>query len=268
MKETEPKVTKEKEVNEERIEIWGDSYINANFYFLNKKKKLIAVSDLHLGFEEAIIEEGIYLPPFQIKIVMEKLRKIIKKEKPKIFLINGDLKHEFARTLYVEVKEIRNLLEYLTSKVKEVVLVRGNHDNFIKGFIKSFGIEFLEQFETEDILFVHGHKKIKKIEGRVVIGHEHPSIRFRDEVGGTVSFPCFLKGRIGDGELLVLPAFSPLSTGSDILSIEKERFLCPILREKGVDDFQVYVATENIILNFKSVRKLKEVLQTQVKQSF
>jgi len=60
------------------------------------KKKILIISDLHLGYEEALNRKGVLIPRFQFKDTITRLKPILETTKPETVIINGDLKHEFG----------------------------------------------------------------------------------------------------------------------------------------------------------------------------
>ena len=61
---------------------------------------ILAIGDLHVGYEHALIESGILIPEQQVKDIIEDLRKIIEEIKIKRFVLKkivflGDIKHYF-----------------------------------------------------------------------------------------------------------------------------------------------------------------------------
>jgi putative SbcD/Mre11-related phosphoesterase len=70
------------------------------------------------------------------------------------------------------------------------------------------------------------------------MGHEHPAIKFR-RTGAIYSYPCFL---VADRTKFVLPAFSSLVSGSDVLQGE---FLSPILKKSK--KIEVYAVEEEVV---------------------
>jgi len=58
---------------------------------------VLIISDIHIGYEEALNKRGMMVPRFQFKILRERIIKILKKYKPSLVIVNGDLKHEFGK---------------------------------------------------------------------------------------------------------------------------------------------------------------------------
>ncbi|WP_297512488.1 metallophosphoesterase [Thermococcus sp.] len=206
----------------------------------------LIISDLHLGYEIAMAREGFYLPRVFHEVVGD-LKGLIKRERPKRLIINGDLKHSFIPE-WRERAELKAFFEEIGPLVEEIVLVRGNHDVGTL-WLRELGVEVVDELELGRWKLVHGHKVV---EGeRFIIGHEHPAIRLRDEVGAIVKVPAFLLGE----KLIVLPAFSPWAYGNDVL----REIVSPFLRFYP-EDFRVLVPLDNELLDFGKLSQLREVL--------
>jgi len=211
--------------------------------------RTLVVADLHLGYEFAMAKEGFYLPRVFHEVVGD-LKSLIEREKPKRLVIDGDLKHSFIPE-WRERKELRVFAEEITPAVDEVILVRGNHDVGTL-WLRELGIEIVEEFEVGGWKLVHGHKLV---EGeRFIIGHEHPAIRLRDEVGALIKIPVFLMSE----KLIVLPAFSPWAYGNDVL----REIVSPFLRARELKEARVIAPLGDELLDFGTLEKLSEVLKS------
>ena len=96
--------------------------------------RTLIVSDFHIGYEEALNKQGILMPRFQFKEVIERLESIFKKLKGKKIdriVILGDLKHEFGTISEQEWRHTLRLLDYLGLHCREIVLIKGNHDTIL-----------------------------------------------------------------------------------------------------------------------------------------
>ena len=212
-----------------------------------KLGRTLVIADLHLGYEVSMAREGFYLPRVFHEVV-GKLRELLKREKPKRIIIDGDLKHSFVPE-WREREELRAFVEEVFPLVDELVLVRGNHDVGTL-WLRELGVQVVDELELGGWKLVHGHKLA---EGeRFIIGHEHPAIRLRDEVGALVKVPAFL---VGD-ELIVLPAFSPWAYGNDVL----REIVSPFLRTHDVSRARVLVPLDEELLDFGELEKLSRVL--------
>ena len=225
---------------------------------------LLVISDLHLGFEGIMSEQGVYLPKVQFKKIMDLMEKIIQKRKAESLLILGDLKHEFSETTYHEFKEVSDFLIFAKRNFKRVIVIKGNHDNFIIYVTKKHGVELYDDLKLDKFYFTHGHKDLdlrKKDFEFLIIGHEHPSIALFDEIGNREKVKCFLYGKLNKGKkIIVMPAMSYFAYGTDVNLIPKEELLSPILRKLGVDELRAIGLIEGTrILEFPKIGELKKV---------
>ncbi|NPA74493.1 MAG: metallophosphoesterase [Euryarchaeota archaeon] len=194
------------------------------------------IADLHIGYEDVMSSKGIFLPRIQKRFLIERLEVIIDKYQPRQLIINGDFKHEFSRNMRQEWDEIEEVLDFLSTRV-DVVVVRGNHDNFLKTILGRRGLTLYDKYTIGRYTMVHGHRE-HEVRPITIIGHEHPSISLRDELSATVKVPCFLYSP----DLIVLPAMSIYASGTDIT---KNEFISPIL-QKNKRDFEIYGIDEHM----------------------
>lgn len=212
-----------------------------------KLGRSLVVADLHLGYEVSMARKGFYLPRVFHEVV-EKLKGVLEKENPKRLIVDGDLKHSFVPE-WREREELKAFVEKISPFVDEMVLVRGNHDSGTL-WLRELGVEVVDELEVGKWKLVHGHKLV---EGeRFVIGHEHPAVRLRDEVGALIKVPVFL---VSD-ELIVLPAFSPWAYGNDVL----REIVSPFLRAYDLSRARVLVPLDDELLDFGELGKLSRAL--------
>ncbi len=208
---------------------------------------ILAISDLHIGYEEALAAQGIHIPVSQYPKMKKALDSMIDAVQPEKVVIVGDVKHEFGTALRQEWIETLDLLDFLKEKVREVIVVRGNHDNFLIPILRKKEVPFYDPvYKVEDVLFFHGHKDVDmELYSRdvrmMVMGHEHPAVSLRDELGVKVKFKCFLEGEFEDKKFYVLPVFSLLMSGTEINMTDRENLLSPFLKMVDLDDVEVYV---------------------------
>lgn len=200
----------------------------------------VVISDLHLGLESLMTKSGVYIPKTQLESTKDDLTAIVEEMEPSRIIVNGDVKHEFSSTTYGEREEVQDLLDTLSNLVDEILLVKGNHDNYLIYYVEDYdNVELEDYYVLNDILFVHGHEIVEDLKTReadyVVIGHEHPSLALKDKVGVTEKIHCFLYGEMRDGrQLIVLPAFSSLAEGTPMNRVKNKDpdILSPILKKQ------------------------------------
>jgi len=197
----------------------------------------LIISDLHLGLESLMADSGVYMPKFQLEEMKKDLKDISSERDFEKLIVCGDIKHEFSETSYQEKVEVEEFIEFSQTLVKNIYLVKGNHDNYLIYTIQNYDdVELKESFVFEGVNFVHGHDKIESMNGLniecVIIGHEHPALSLTDEVGVREKIRCFLFGEMRNGKkLIVLPAFSALAEGSQINQVREEDLLSPVLKD-------------------------------------
>jgi hypothetical protein len=226
-----------------------------------EKLNAVVISDLQLGEELYLAKQGIFVPQIQLKKMKKSLSKIFKLTKAKCLIVNGDLKHEFGEASQQEWREVKEFASFVRKRVKKLILVRGNHDNYLLTIANKIGIKVYDPFYfSQGFLFTHGHKKIKYPKNMefLIIGHEQPALVLRE--GFTrIKVPCLLYGKTKQGKKFIcLPSFSPLASGVEINLVRREELLSPILKKDvKVENLKVIALDEEIgALKFPELKKL------------
>lgn len=223
------------------IQIIKDVFISDLHCIYLRDESAVVVSDLHLGFEEEMNLHGLFLPKLQRDHIEKMVDKILDRYNPEKLIINGDFKHEFSRNLPQEWQDIIHFIDRYKDQVK-LIFVRGNHDNYLLTILKRKGIEMVETFETERYYIYHGDRdrSLRKI---TILGHEHPSLVLRDQVGGTFKIPAFIYNE--QSNIIVTPAMSFFSSGTDVTeSLLSEEHFTPALKHADAKKFRVFGLTE------------------------
>ncbi len=183
------------------------------------RKKILAVGDLHLGYEEALQRSGVYVPRQLFREVLEELEWVFERvEKVHQVVLLGDVKHTFGGVLQQERGDVLKLIDWLAERAAEVVLIKGNHDVILapiawkrKLCVKDFHI-------VGGTAFVHGDRDFPEIHEHVIhlwiVGHAHPAITLRDGIKEE-KYKCFLAGTYRGKEVVIVPSFAEHSEGSD-----------------------------------------------------
>jgi hypothetical protein len=222
----------------------------------------VVLADMHLGYEDLAAEGGVFIPKTQFKEEARMMKKILEKTKAKKIIIDGDVKNEFSPKTFHEFKEVEQMLKLLKENFERVILIKGNHDNYIYYATSKIGAELYDELLISDYFFVHGHKSLalKQLKARIiVIGHEHPVIGLYDEVGGKEVVKCFLVGKSRFGQkILVLPAFSTLSYGTEMNAVTRDELLSPLLKEVDLNEFNVFGVDEEVgILKLGKIKDIR-----------
>ena len=238
-----------------KVEIAEGLFLTSGYCVWYEKKKTIFLTDLHLGYESVQKEDGISLPPFQKEEILDRLADIKNEYNPDSFIVLGDFKHNFGRGKRQEFNEVLDIMDYIMED-SSLVMIKGNHDNYLENYADIKGVPLYEErMVLMDLTLTHGHQKVHR-NGLLVMGHEHPSIEMKDEVGSKLRLPCFLYHP--EQKILVLPAFDPLSEGRDFTV--SESFFSKNLDYLDPRDFHVYAISEKGLLDFHRVRDVKNSL--------
>ncbi len=203
----------------------------------------VVLGDLHLGYEKALEEDGMFIPRINTESIREELNLIISKYEPRRIVLLGDIKHDFKRTRYEGKEEVRRVVDLLMHAA-DVVIVKGNHDNFLQNILQDTGLMAVDYVDMCGFRMEHGHVDSGK--RPVIIGHEHPSVKVSGAMSGGMKVQCFLHLK-KDG-IIVIPPFSPLSSGSDLALAGADTFMSPACKAADVSDADVYGVTEFGIL--------------------
>jgi len=216
---------------------------------------LLAFSDVHLGYEEALTKQGILIPKFHFKDLVLRLEKMIQAVKPRVIVVNGDLKHEFGTISDDEWRNALKLIDFLRKNCEELVLLKGNHDKMMDPIACKRDMKAVKEHVAGDVMFCHGDfvPFIPDNVKTIVIGHEHPAVRVREGVRSE-KFKCFLHGKWDGKQLIVLPSMNLLTEGTDVAS---ELVMSPFLK-RDLSDFDVWIVADKIY-EFGKLKKIEKM---------
>jgi len=230
--------------------------------FLSTYRTLV-VGDLHLGYEYALNQKGVYLPQSSYQYVRYVIDDLIKMTHPESIVFLGDVKHEFGKPTPQEWEEVKDLLLFLFSQGLSVHVVRGNHDNYILAILKKFNVGLHDPYmHLGDFVLIHGDKEAELPEGvrTIIMAHEHPAVSSRDLSGARYKFKCFLVGRCKKYRIVVVPALSILSAGVGINEMSREELLSPILKNCDIDRFTPFVVEEKVgVFRFPQIGVMRQI---------
>jgi putative SbcD/Mre11-related phosphoesterase len=239
-----------------------------NHIFLSKtlffpKLGILAIGDLHLGYDKMLKNQGISLSFDQLEETKYELENIIKKVKAiytlKKIILLGDIKHHFAFQRE-ELFDLRNFLRFLEKFLpkEDIILIKGNHDTFT---LRDY--ELKDYYIQDNLAFTHGDKtyeelfKNKKIK-TIITSHIHPAVLLKDKNNiKKEKYKCFLIGKYKRKDFMVVPSFFPIIEGSEITEIESSSGKWnQIVPKEKLKSFETYIVGRDHVYPFG---KLKDI---------
>jgi len=239
--------------------------VGKGIYF--PKQKILAIGDLHLGYEQKMHDEGVMFPMEQINDMIKELKGIfeeIQRREQRIekVILLGDIKHYFDFEKQEKVALFK-VIDFLRNYVDDenIILIRGNHDKF-----DIAGRKFLDFYKQGDLIFVHGDKEFVEIYEKdirlVVMGHHHPTIILSDSQDvKKEKYKCFFKGKLKGKEIIIVPSFLGITLGRDTKHIELNLWnkFNSFISERVKKNFEVFVVNNNLKENALCFGKLKDL---------
>lgn len=210
----------------------------------------VVFGDLHLGYESALEEEGMYIPRMNTDSIRDAINNILSEYEPKRVVLLGDIKHDFKRSKREAQREVTMIMELLM-EAADVIVIKGNHDNFLQNILSGLGLLAVDYVDMAGFRMEHGHQDSKV--RPVIIGHEHPSVRIPGEMGGGMKIQCFVHQK--EEGIIVLPPFSPFSSGNDLVP-DGKAIMAPALSSSDHQEADLYGVSEVGIIR---LGKLKDV---------
>ena len=219
-------------------------------------ERALAVADYHAGIEVGLrYERGVELDS-NADGRRRRLLDLVDRTDADRVVVLGDLVHRIAEPDGAEAEEVRDLLDALDARGVPLTLATGNHDGGVADVFPA-RIDLLpaDGARIGEVGLVHGHTwpGSEALSGSMLcMGHEHPSVRLTDEVGGSRVERAWLRGPLrrepfldalgedadelswNEPELVVFPAFNERSGGTWI-NVEGESFLSPFLPDALAD---------------------------------
>ncbi|MEM3260629.1 MAG: metallophosphoesterase, partial [Candidatus Micrarchaeaceae archaeon] len=223
----------------------------------------VVVADMHLGYEGIMAKKGILLPQINFKKISEMLEKAIDEKKAKQIIVDGDIKNEFSNVDEAEFNELYELIQFTKRKNVELVLIKGNHDNFVERYREPFRLKvYAQQGQIGDYLFFHGEELPKKIgfmTKMLIMGHEHPMLGIYEVIGKIEKLKCFLYGKYRGKKLLVLPAISYFASGTAVNLEPKENLLSPIFKYVDINSMHAIAIGYGSTIDFGQIKNLRDI---------
>ena len=183
-------------------------------------KKSLVITDLHLGFENALSLNNVFLGKNKtVTEITKEIELIIDKTKPDSLILLGDVKSGINSITKTEWETVPVFFENIT-KLIDTILVPGNHDANIEKLIPNeITLAGSKGIIIDDILLTHGHtmpsENFSQI-NTIVMGHIHP-VFFEKEslINGERVWVSIISdkqkifhSKSGELELIILPSFN------------------------------------------------------------
>ncbi len=230
-----------------------------------KSLKALVVADIHLGYEGVMAEKGILIPKVNLITIEKYINKALEKVDASEIIVDGDIKNDFSKVDVEEFNELLDFIKFLKSKNLSIILIKGNHDNFVEKYKDAFNLKvYRQEVAIGKYLFLHGEelpdeKDLKNVK-MLIMGHEHPAISIYNNAGSKEKLKCFLYGDYKGKKILVLPAMSYFSGGTDVNVIPKELLLSPLFKYINVDSMKAFIVGYDSTMDFGTVDLLKKGL--------
>ena len=212
-------------------------------------ERALVVADYHAGIEEQLRRDGVEIES-QGPARRERVRSLVAETDADRVVFLGDLGNHIGEPSGAELEELMDLEHDL--RAVDVTLVPGNHDGRL-GDVLDFEVVDGDGVVMGDVGFVHGHSWPSDdvlAADVLAVGHEHPTVRLADEVGGSRIERVWLRGPLSaapferhaggaadppiGGDLVVFPAFNDL-VGGTWVNVDEQEFLSPFLPAASPD---------------------------------
>lgn len=232
-------------------------YIGKSLLIEGGNERVLVIGDVHIGYGnrgeamDIFVNSGLFdalIKDFEeISNAVGKIDKII---------LLGDLKHSLSAIADEEKYGLINLLDYLEKKTKEIVIIKGNHDNYLLNLTSRRKIKVLDYYIWKGYCFLHGDKDFLEIYDKKikywVMGHIHPAIKLYE--GSKVEkYKCFLSGKFRGKKIIILPSFLEVGDGIDVRELDRE-----MPWNFKLEDFDVFVVGSELeVLKFGKLKKIQ-----------
>jgi len=191
--------------------------------------RTLVISDLHMGWEVQLSEQGIHIPS-QMTRMLNRLLRIVELTRPKSLVILGDVKHTVSRVELEEWRDIPRFFEALTGKLSNIMVVPGNHDGNLEA-LTPVNVEICSSsgIVVDGVGLLHGHAwpspSLLECES-LVMGHVHPTLFLKDSLGYGFAKQVWVRAGFDvEGMMRSYLKYAGIEwKGGDATSVFRERF--------------------------------------------
>ncbi|MFB5624445.1 MAG: metallophosphoesterase [Nitrosopumilus sp.] len=187
---------------------------------LEGKKKNLVITDIHIGFENSMASNQIFIGKNStINESIQELSQIIDLEKPDSVILLGDIKSSIKNISRNEWDEVPLFFKKIREKC-DVILIPGNHDANIQRLVPD-NISMISStgMVEENVLLTHGHtmpsENFSHVD-KIIMGHVHPVFFQEDSIMNGQRVWVSIKtekenifpNKTGEIEIIIIPSFN------------------------------------------------------------
>ena len=234
---------------------------------LEGERKYLVVTDLHIGFENNMMSNQIFIGKNStINESIQELSQIIDSEKPDSVILLGDIKSSIKNISRNEWDEVPLFFKKIREKC-DIILIPGNHDSNIQKLVPN-NISMISStgMVEENILLTHGHtmpsENFSHVD-KIIMGHVHPvffqegSILNGQRVWVSIKtekeniFP----NKTGEIEITIIPSFNKYFYATHRKQYKKS--ISPIINKiKEISKARIITLDGTIIGNESNIKQV------------
>ncbi|MBF4466576.1 ligase-associated DNA damage response endonuclease PdeM [Flavobacterium sp. LC2016-12] len=176
-----------------------------------EEKKMLLISDVHLGKVTHFRKHGIGIPKQAIFENFNRLKTVLELFDAETIIFLGDLFHSKINT------EWDFFAEWIKEYSQKIILVEGNHDIISKSNYEELNIEIYNELIIDDFLLTHHPTEKESFFN--FCGHIHPAIQLRGLGRQFLNLPCFFR----KSNQLIFPAFGEFTGTSYMTPTENDK---------------------------------------------
>ena len=184
------------------------------------QEKHLVITDLHLGIEDNLSQNNIFLGKnITVNESIKEVKKILDKTKPDSLILLGDIKSGIKSITKTEWNDVPVFLEKIKKQIS-MTIIPGNHDANIEKLVpEGISLSTSKGIIIEDTLLTHGHTMPSEnfaSVNKIIMGHVHP-VFFQEKsiINGErvwVTMKCnkqkIFPSKTGELEIIIIPTFN------------------------------------------------------------
>ena len=187
---------------------------------LEDKKKELIVTDIHLGFENSMASNQIFIGKnSSLNETVDEILEIINLEKPDSIVLLGDIKSSIKNISKTEWEEVPEFFKRIKEKCN-ITVIPGNHDANIQKLIhENVSLINSTGMVEGNVLLTHGHtmpsENYSHVD-KIIMGHLHPVFFQEDSiingqrvwVSIRINKEDIFPSKSGQLEIIIVPSFN------------------------------------------------------------